>query len=411
MSEIINNPSRRIETLKEIIEHLHQGQAPELVREQLRQIVRAVDASEIMAMEQQLIEGGMPVDEVRSMCDLHSQVSRDVLVQLQPAYGITPGHPVDTFREENKAIEKQIALLRILLVAEPFGRAEQVSLRQGAHELMDVEKHYKRKEGALFPCLERHGIDGPAKVMWAKDDEALALYKTAVRALDAASFDERPAPEVVTAFDAALAALGEMVYKEENILLPMALKTLSEDEWGEIWVSSPHFGWCLVDPRNGYMPPRHIAEEPTGTQGQLPGGLVQMSAGACTVEQLLAIFKTLPIDLTFVDANDRVAFFTEGPSRVFARGKAVIGRAVQYCHPPSSVGVVQRILDDFRSGARDVAEFWIDFRGRFVHIRYFAIRNPEKQYLGTLEMTQDIAPLRALEGERRLLQYDGPPQA
>jgi DUF438 domain-containing protein len=118
------------------------------------------------------------------------------------------------------------------------------------------------------------------------------------------------------------------------------------------------------------------------------------------------MLSTLPLDLTFVDANDRVAFFTEGPDRIFARSKAIIGRKVQHCHPPSSVDIVDRILDDFRAGRQNVAEFWIDFRGKFVHIRYFAVRDEKGNYLGTVELTQDIAPLRRLTGERRLLQYN-----
>ena len=131
-----------------------------------------------------------------------------------------------------------------------------------------------------------------------------------------------------------------------------------------------------------------------------------MPTGNVTVEQLTSVLSTLPLDLTFVDADDRVAFFTEGPDRIFARSKAIIGRKVQYCHPPSSVDVVDHILDDFRAGRQNVAEFWINLRRKFVHIRYFAVRDKEGKYLGTVELTQDIAPLRELAGERRLLQYN-----
>jgi DUF438 domain-containing protein len=130
-----------------------------------------------------------------------------------------------------------------------------------------------------------------------------------------------------------------------------------------------------------------------------------MPTGNVTVQQLTSVLSTLPLDLTFVDAEDRVAFFTEGPDRIFARSRAIIGRKVQHCHPPSSVDVVDRILDDFHSGRQSVAEFWIDFHGRYVHIRYFAVHDPDGTYLGTVELTQDIAPLRALSGERRLLEY------
>ena len=408
MSEIIDNRARRIATLKEIIQHLHRGEAPEAVREQLRTIVRQTDASEIMAMEQELISGGMPVEEVRSMCDLHSQVTRDVLVQL-PAAAVSPGHPVDTFRRENAAIREVIAKLRTTISEiaalndSSNGTPQLLQMRQSANELMDIDKHYQRKEHALFPFLEAHGITGPSKVMWAKDDEIRGLLKVFnLAAHDCPATVSESKAMCLQAALPAIAAVEEMIFKEENILLPMSRQTLTENEWAEVWAASPKYGWCLVDPQQGYQPPQSstAATPPVPTDGT-----IMMPTGRVTVEQLTAVLSALPLDLTFVDADDRVAFFSEGPHRIFARSKAIIGRKVQHCHPPSSVDVVDRILDDFRAGRQDVAEFWIDFHGQFVHIRYLAVRNSDGHYLGTVELTQDIAPLRALEGERRLLQY------
>jgi DUF438 domain-containing protein len=193
-----------------------------------------------------------------------------------------------------------------------------------------------------------------------------------------------------------------MIFKEENILLPMSLQTLTENEWAEIWAVSPKYGWCLIEPGQEYRP----SQNATAATATVPtDGTIVMPSGHVTVEQLTSVLATLPLDLTFVDADDRVAFFSEGPDRIFARSKAIIGRKVQHCHPPSSVGIVDRILDDFRHGRQNVAEFWIEFHGKFVHIRYFAVRDRQGKYLGTVELTQDIAPLRRLEGERRLLEY------
>jgi DUF438 domain-containing protein len=196
-----------------------------------------------------------------------------------------------------------------------------------------------------------------------------------------------------------------MMFKEENILLPMCLNKLTEEEWAEIWASSPRYGWCLVEPREGYRPPASYESEAA------PKGGVQLPTGNLTIDQLTAMFSHLPVDITFVDANDRVAFFSEGPDRVFARSRAIVGRKVQHCHPPKSVDTVNRILDDFRAGRQSVAEFWLEFHGRFVHVRYFAVRDAERRYMGTLEVTQDATKLRALTGERRLLEYDPDPVA
>ena len=408
MSELIDNRARRIATLKEIIQHLHKGEAPEAVKDQLREMVRQTNPSEIMAMEQELISGGMPVEEVRSMCDLHSQVTREALVQL-PANPIAPGHPVDTFRRENAAIREVIAKIRTTLseiTALEDGqecKSQLFQLRQNANELMDINKHYQRKEHALFSFLEKHGITGPSKVMWVKDDDIRAALKGMNQATHDCQATVGDCKKLAGSVLPALGAVEEMIFKEENILLPMSLQTLTENEWAEIWASSPQYGWCLVEPQEGYKPPKSAgAATPT-----VPGdGTITMPTGHVSVEQLTSVLSTLPMDLTFVDADDRVAFFSEGPQRIFARSKAIIGRKVQHCHPPSSVDIVDRILDDFRAGRQNVAEFWIDFHGKFVHIRYFAVRNKEGKYLGTVELTQDIAPLRALSGERRLLEYN-----
>jgi len=408
MSEIIDNKAHRVRTLKHIIKRLHSGQAPEEVKQQMKELVRQTDYAEIMAMEQELIAEGMPVEEVRSMCDLHSQVTRDVMVQIKPRHEIPPGHPVDIFHRENEALGEVITRLRqaIQQADEATSSTDPVEIlvkiKSGFNELMDVDKHYQRKEHVLFSCLERHGITGPSKVMWAKDDDARALLKLLGRALSVLPDLSNLKNDVVPPAERAMAAVSEMIYKEENILLPMALDTLTEDEWAEIWAASPRYGWCLVEPREGYTPPESVLRKAM----ELPkDGVIMLPTGNVTVEQLHAVLSCLPLDLTFVDADDRVAFFTEGPERIFARSKAIIGRKVQHCHPPRSVEIVDRILEDFRSGRQNVAEFWIDFHGKFVHIRYFAVRDKAGAYLGTVELTQDIAPLRQLEGERRLLEY------
>jgi uncharacterized protein len=390
MSELIDNRAQRVRVLKEIIQHLHSGAAPDAVRQQLAQIVRETGYSEIVAMEQELLAEGMPVEELQSMCDLHSQVTRDVLVQL-PAKTLAPGHPADTFRRENAALREVLGKMRAAIAG---GGSE---LRQAFNELMDIEKHYQRKEHAIFPKLELHAVSGPPKVMWAKDDEVRKLLKELGQALnqdDAAT---------ATKAEAAMRAVEEMIYKEDRILIPMCLDAFTEEDWAEIWSASPRYGWCLVEPREGYRPSPAVLKKglalPTAESITLPTGTLSM-------EQLMALFSTLPVDITFVDADDRVAFFSEGPDRVFARSRTVVGRKVQHCHPPRSVAVVDQILADFRAGRQNVAEFWINFQGRFVHIRYFPVRNEKGAYLGTLEVTQDVTRIRALEGERRLLEYE-----
>jgi DUF438 domain-containing protein len=374
MSEFLDNRTKRVETLKMIIGRLNAGEAPGEVRAAMKKLVQEADATEIVAAEQQIMAEGTPLSEIQVMCDLHSQVTREVLTHIAPT--VEPGHPVDTFRRENEALRAVVSRIRAAI-----RENDELAWRQASNELQDIEKHYQRKEHLLFTCLERHGITGPSKVMWAKDDEVRRLLK------------------VRQVTEAALAAVEEMIFKEEQILLPMSLKTLTDGEWAEIWASSPRYGWCLVEPREGYRPPDSF--QPAAD----PLGGVQLPTGNLTLQQLTALFSTLPVDITFVDANDRVAFYSEGPDRVFARSRAIIGRRVQHCHPPKSVDTVNQILDDFRQGRQSVAEFWLEFHGRFIHVRYFAVRDAQQGYMGTLEVTQDATKIRALTGQRRLLQY------
>jgi DUF438 domain-containing protein len=416
MTEATGNRAGRVRKLKHIITRLHQGAAPNEVKAELRAIVREADATEIAQMEEELIAEGMTVDEVRSMCDLHAQVLREIMSEPQTSKS-PPGHPVDTFRRENEALSAAINAARAAIAEidklsndANVDEALIVRLRQAYNDLTDVDKHYQRKEHLLFSCLERHGVTGPPKVMWAKDDEARELLKALGAALAAPHTTAAEWKRVAAEHAApALNAVAEMVFKEENVLFPMALETLTENEWAEIWSQSAEYGWCLVEPREGYAPPAGAPPRKAAEVGEAPAKeAIIFPTGKLDFNQLRALFNVLPVDLTFVDADDTVAWFSAGPERIFARSKAVIGRKVQHCHPPKSVHVVEQILSDFRAGRQDVAEFWIEFKGMFVHIRYFAVRDEQGAYLGTLEVTQDVTHIRALEGERRLLQYDSP---
>jgi DUF438 domain-containing protein len=410
MSELLNNRDHRIATLKEIILHLHRGEAPEQVRARLAHLVGEVDATEIAAMEQSLMADGMSPEEVKSMCDLHAEVLQDTVTPPK-ARELPAGHPVDTFRRENRALEAAISTARQQVAVlesvadQTYPTDERLAVLGAFNVLMDVDKHYQRKEHLVFSILERHGNTGPSKVMWAKDDEVRDLLKGAIEVLREESLSGAELKILVpTVLRPALAALESMIYKEETILLPMCLGLFTEEEWGEAWRDSPRYGWCLVEPATGYAPPvAALPEDPI----QLPSAsAVAFPSGALSFQQLIGIFSSLPVDITFVDADDRVAFFSEGPDRVFARSRTILGREVKHCHPPKSVDVVERILNDFKAGRQTVAEFWIQMQEKFVHIRYFAVRDEAGAYLGTLEVTQDLTRLRALEGDRRLLQYD-----
>jgi DUF438 domain-containing protein len=408
VSELIDNSARRKEVLKHLILQLHEGSAPEQVRTQLQRLLGSIPYGDVVAVEQQLIAEGMPTEEITRLCDVHSAALRDT-IQIGAPQVTPPGHPVHTFKQENQALGRELTALerRFAEAAALPDGADTAALvraiRGQVNALMDVEKHYVRKENLLFPYLEKHGITGPPKVMWSKHDEARGLLKGAVQALIA---NPTPPPAVLrTMVDRVLrpaaGAIGEMIYKEENILLPMCLDTLAVDEWWEIARQSPEIGFCLFDPAEEWRPPGMAEPEPAARDGER----IRLPSGSFSLPELTALLNTVPVDMTFVDRDDTVRFFTQGKERVFSRSRAIIGRKVQFCHPPSSVDVVDQILEGFKAGRHDRAEFWIDLHGRFVHIEYLAMRGEGGEYLGCLEVSQDLTAKRALAGEQRLLSW------
>jgi DUF438 domain-containing protein len=390
-----------------MILQLHDGAAPNAVKNQLMHLLGKIPYGDVVEVEQELIAEGLPQEEILELCDIHSAVLKGSLDQTGVKV-VPPGHPVDTFKKENHALEWQISTLRKLfesikpIISDDDLRDTVNNIRSHIHSLCDVEKHYQRKENLLFPYLEKHGITGPPTVMWGKHDETRALLKAAVEALGQAK-DIAP-DELSGLIELSLApavdSVEEMIYKEENILFPMCLDTLDEEEWYHIYRQSVEIGFCLYDPTDKWQP-EGVRVEESGTAA----GKIQLPSGSFNISELTAILNTIPFDLTFVDKDDTVRFFTQGRERIFARNRAILGRKVQLCHPPSSVHIVQHILDDFHSGKQNHAAFWIEMKGRFISIEYFAMRGDNGEYLGTLEVSQDLTEKRALAGEQRLLNY------
>lgn len=415
MSEIINNRQQRIEIMKSLVRRLHSGAAEEQVQAQLGTLLDEADYSDVFLMEVQLIQEGIPQESILQLCDTHTRVLKQHL-DLQETPETVPGHPVHTFVQENKALTRTTGQIRVLL-----GRLEQMAddadatalmreIQQLLNNLMDTDKHYRRKEYLLFPYFEKAELPGPPAVMWGKHDEVRELLRVTigglqqVEALDAAEARSFGLFSVTPAID----AVDEMVYKEEKILFPTALNLLTEQDWYQIYVQSDEYGYCLYAPEFAWQPEG-------GVQGEVGkpaahDGRVQMPTGSFTLAELIGLFSTLPFDLTFVDADDTVRYFTPGKERIFDRSRAILGRKVQYCHPPKSVHVVNQIVKDFRAGKQERAQFWINMGGRMIYICYYAVRDAAGRYLGTLEVTQDLTEVRSLTGERRLLSYDSDEQ-
>ncbi len=408
MSELINNARKRKELLKHMILQLHEGTAPDAVRKQLVRLLGKVPYNDVVEVEQELISQGLPQEEVLKLCDIHTAALEGVLDHSQ-AKTAPPGHPVHTFQQENLALRKEIQALGRLFDDVEKAEAEEPldpifdEIHRHFNALMDVEKHYLRKENLLFPFLEKHGVTGPPTVMWGKHDETRQLLKGALEALVAA--EGTSVGEAKTVIELVLRpaskAVEDMIGKEEEILFPMCLDTLKDEEWYEIARQSVEYGFCLYDPQDDWRPEGVDPE----TREIDDTGRIRLPSGSFSPNELSAILNTVPFDMTFVDKDDTVRYFTQGRERIFARSRAILGRRVQQCHPPSSVHIVETILDDFKSGREDHTAFWITLNERFIVIEYFALRGEAGEYLGTLEVSQDLTEKRRLEGEQRLLQY------
>jgi DUF438 domain-containing protein len=392
----------RQELLKDIIRDLHKGVEMSVLKHRFHELIKDIDPSEIAKMEQRLMAEGMPESEVKRLCDVHVEVFKESL-SAQDAPVVPPGHPLHTYMLENRTVEGILHELDHVLakLGDAPDKAAFAALQPGlakiVERLADIDLHYLRKENQLFPVLEVHGITGPSQVMWALHDDIRVAVKSAK-----AGVRDALVPDVVNTLRYLAKALRDMVYKEEHILFPMAKDLLTDAEWQKVRRGEEEIGYAWITPEQGW----------TGGTGQAPtpeggaAGTISLDTGVMTVEQVNRMLKHLPADVSFVDENDEVRYYSATKDRIFPRSPGVIGRKVQNCHPPKSFNMVQKILDEFRAGRRDKADFWIQMKGRFLLIQYFAVRDDKGAYKGTLEVSQDVTDIRKLEGQKRLLDWD-----
>lgn len=407
MSEIFEKKEGKKQKIKEMIRKLHAGAKPEEVKEEFKEVLKGVGPEDIAKIEEELIKEGTPREEIQKLCDVHLAVFRESLEKEKP---LAPsGHPIHTLIEEHKILLRFADELRNIAqkVKQAMDLAsigkEMEQLNHIVEHLKDSESHYVREENVLFPYLEKHGITQPPAIMWSEHNQIREIKKKLYEVveqyknnIDPYNFAKK-LEEVVT-------SLGDMLqshfYKENNILFPTALRVITEDEWIDIKEQFDELGYCCFTPETAKEPPEKA--EIKGAEIPAEGQIV-FETGSFSPEELAALLNTLPVDITFVGKDDTVRYFNQSKERVFPRTKAVIGRKVQLCHPQESLHKVEQILNDFKNNNRDVAEFWINLKGRLIYIRYFAVRDKNGGYLGCMEVTQDITDIKKIEGEKRLL--------
>ena len=391
--------SERKKLLRDIAEKIGAGENREDLKRYFVENLGAVNPSEIAFYQDEFIQDGVAQKDYQTLLDIGLEIFRDA-VQNQK-HIVPKGHPVYTLMAEHillleYANELQ-SLVGTLSRGERDARPEYLErIRQLIGFFVESESHYLREENAVFPSVEKHGLTGPPKGMWSEHQDIHAIEK---KLFDLNSETDKTLTNNLGKLSDISLSLANILashfYKENNILFPAAIRMFSKEEWDTVVQDFDDIGYCSysVRPVGKGKPTEFVSED----------GEVVFGSGKLSVGMLEAIFSHLPIDMTFVDANDRVQFFSESPERIFVRSRAIVGRSVQLCHPQNSVHVVEEILNDFRDGKRDSAEFWINLGGKTIHIRYFAVRDEESKYLGCLEVSQDITEIMKITGEKRLL--------
>jgi DUF438 domain-containing protein len=398
---------QKMDRLKEIIELLHAGGSVEEGRKLFLEHFSDVAAKEIAEAERQMMEKGLKAEEIQRLCDVHASVFEGSVEEIhgkKKSVTTEHGHPAFVFLKENEGllhlIEHTVLPARQAFAADPSAKSRE-RLADAVRQLSGLELHYRRKENLLFPYLEAAGITAPPKVMWGVDDEVRDLWKKFPRVLQQGG--EAP----LALLDELLGKIDGMVTKENTILMPLLVENLDSQAWLTVARDSPEIGFCFNGGIEGAAPSdavtwyrwhASIGEEPAVR----PSGDVTLASGTFTVEELTCMLDSLPCDITFVGKDDRVRYFSEGKERVFPRTRSIIGREVAACHPPKSLHAVETLVQAFKDGKKDSESFWLQRGGKFVLIRYYAVRNGQKEYLGVLEVTEEISSLRALEGEKTL---------
>lgn len=397
------------EKLKNLIQALHDGMSEEEARVIFKREFGHISGEELSGAEKLLVAEGMPITEIQRLCNVHASVFEDsIMIMKKPEKGSlspdeTPGHPVFVFKKENEGIDRFLREKFLPAVHFYEQTGEKDSLAAAAQELAKISKHYQRKETLFFPFLEREGITAPPKVMWGVDDE----IRDTIRSLNAL-LETGSQEEILAKARQAAADVQSMISKENNILLPMMMDKFKPEDWQLIARDSSEIGYIFTGDAEGAAPSDAVTwyQAQTGDESNVDvpaDGEIRLPSGYFSTAELTAVLNILPTDLTFVGADDRVHFFSEGKNRIFPRTRSIIGRDVANCHPPKSLHVVEKLVQDFKDGKKDEEHFWIQKGGMFILIRYYAVRDEKGTYLGVVETTEEISELRSLEGSKTLM--------
>lgn len=391
----------RQQAILKILNFIQDGGELEEAKKMFQAAFDQVDVAEITAAERELIAQGLDPRKIQYLCNVHADVFKgNIKENKENSEFEKPGHPVHTFKLENIVLKSLVndALLPDLAKWEKGDKSALSKLRQELKDLAKIHYHYARKETSMFPIMTKYGITAPPKVMWGVDDKIRKLIGQANLLISQKDINKS---EVSKAIKETAHEVLEMIFKEEEIMLPMIDEVASEEDWGNVKNEEEQIGYTLIQKPMNWKPKEKPKSDGPISIDKLSSLALNFAEGSLNLEQLSAILDLLPFALTFIDENDKVAYFGGG-ANIFPHSKNAIGNSVYSCHLPESVPRVKKIFDDFHQGKKDKYEFWFKPRhmGRYLYLQYFAVRKDNK-YLGCLEVAQDVTDIRNWKTEKK----------
>lgn len=391
----------RQKAILKILNFIQDGGELEEAKKMFQAAFDQVDVAEITAAERELIAQGLDPRKIQYLCNVHADVFKgNIKENKKNSEFEKPGHPVHTFKLENIVLKSLVndALLPDLAKWEKGDKGALSKVRQELKDLAKIHYHYARKETSMFPIMTKYGITAPPKVMWGVDDKIRKLIGQANLLINQKDIDQ---VEVSKAIKETAHEVLEMIFKEEEIMLPMIDEVASEEDWGNVKNEEEQIGYTLIQKPMNWKPKEKTKNDGPLSVDKLSSLALNFAEGSLNLEQLSAILDLVPFALTFIDENDKVAYFGGG-ANIFPHSKNAIGNSVYSYHLPESIPRVKKIFDDFHQGKKDKYEFWFEPRhmGRYLYLQYFAVRKDNK-YLGCLEVAQDVTDIRSWKNEKR----------
>ena len=413
MSEYINNTEKRINELYHFAKQIiNKGKGIELIKK-YEEAIDNVQPFDVIVIVDRLVKDQIDLDDLKSGINkILNMFYRGLINQQIPNYTKIPF--LASLWHENNALNAKLIELRPLikkLNSKDNSDAEfQNVLKEigsKVTELNDFEVHYIKKENILFPYVEKQLTEYLCQsIMWSYHDDIRFNIKDINRLTKEQSPDMKLLNRKIGDLFFAMYAIR---FREEYILFPVISKLFNYDKWVSMQLQSYEVGFAFISPPEKPQENESLEDKPTNQTNiinstNFTDSLIDLDTGQLSIDQIILMINNLPVDVTFVDENDEVRYFSTPSHRIFPRSKAIIGRLVENCHPPSSVHIVKDLIDAFKSGAKNQESFWIEMGDKFILIRYFALRDKNGNYKGTLEVSEEVSSIRKLKGEKRLME-------